>query len=44
MIIDFKIPYEDQPIEIKTVFCEEDFYEVENLVKFKKTLDKSELL
>jgi hypothetical protein len=44
MIIDFRVPYEEQPIEIKTVFCEEDFYEVENLVKFKKTLDKLKTL
>jgi hypothetical protein len=38
VIVDFGKPYVKQTEEVKKVLCEHDFYEVANLLNFKKRL------
>ena len=40
VLIDFGKCYEEQTKEVKEKFCKHDFYEIKNLLNFKKRLKK----
>ena len=40
VLIDFGKRYEEQTKEVKEKFCKHDFYEIKNLLNFKKRLKK----